>query len=163
MLKPNYIIHLILSAISLYILLQVLSYLNEAESCPCFIDETNNSKYAPDISFMKFYQFLEIFSLLIFLILITFYKFPLNKYGKKSNSFLKILLFISIFVLLFISGYMSYNVGKFYLNIKKDCDCVNKWQKYFVYLEGLFNSIYFLRLLYVFLFILILGIFNFMN
>ena len=163
MLKTNYIIHLILSAISLYILLQILIYLNEAESCPCFIDETNQTKYAPDISFMKFYQFLEIFSLLIFLILITFYKFPLNKNGKKANGFLKILLFISIFVLLFISGNMSYNVGKFYLNIKEDCHCVNKWQKYFIYLEGIFNSIYFLRLLYVFLFILILGFFNFMN
>ena len=163
MLNNNYIIHLLLSLLSLYILLQVLTYLNEVESCPCFIDEINKTKYRPDISFMKFYQFLEIFSLLIFLILITFYKFPLNKNSKKSNGFLKILLFISIFVLLFISGNMSYNVGKFYLNIKEDCYCVNKWQKYFIYLEGIFNSIYFLRLLYVFLFVLILGFFNFMN
>ena len=163
MLKTNYIIHLTLSAVSLYILLQILSYLNEAESCPCFIDESNQSKYAPDISFMKFYQFLEIFSLLIFLVLVTFYKFPLKKYGNKNNNFLKLLMIISIFMLLFISGYMSLNVGKFYLSVKEDCACVNKWQKYFIYLEGISNSIYFLRLLYIFLFVLILAFFNFIN
>ena len=163
MLKTNYIIHLILSAISLYILLQILSYLNEVESCPCFMDEANETKYGPDITFMKFYQFLEIFSLLIFLVLITFYKFPLKKYGKKNNNFLKLLMIISIFMLLFISGYMSLNVGKFYLSVKEDCACVNEWQKYFIYLEGIFNSIYFLRLLYIFLFVLILGLFNFVN
>ena len=76
---------------------------------------------------------------------------------------MKILLFITMFILLFISGYMSYNVAGFYLNVKKECACVNKWQKYFVYLEGIFNSIYFLRILYILLFVAILAFFNFIN
>ncbi len=163
MLNNKYIIHLFLSLLSLYILLQVLTYLNEVESCPCFINEINKTKYRPDISFMKFYQFLEIISLIIFLILITFYKFPFKGSKNKNSNIMKILLFITMFILLFISGYMSYNVAGFYLNVKKECACVNKWQKYFVYLEGIFNSIYFLRILYIILFIAILAIFNFIN
>ena len=161
--KTSHIIQLLLSGISLYILVQVLSYLNEVETCPCFNEQNNKEKYSSNIEFMKFYQFLEILSLIIFIVLVNFYKFPLKSSKINNTGMLKILLLISLFVLLFISGYMSYNVATFYLNMKKECICVNKWQKYFLYLEGIFNSIYFLRILYIILFILMLGIFNFIN
>lgn len=161
--KTNHIIQIILSGLSLYILIQILSYLNELESCPCFNEQNNKEKYSSNIEFMKFYQFLEIASLLIFIVLINFYKFPLKSRKGNSKGLFKILLMVSLFALLFISGYMSYNVATFYLNMKKECICVNKWQKYFIYLEGVFNSIYFLRILYVLLFVLLLGIFNFVN
>ena len=75
---------------------------------------------------MKFYQFLEILSLIIFIVLVNFYKFPLKSSKINNTGMLKILLLISLFVLLFISGYMSYNVATFYLNMKKECICVNK-------------------------------------
>ena len=161
--KTSHIIQLLLSGISLYILVQVLSYLNEVESCPCFNEQNNKEKYSSNIEFMKFYQFLEIISLIIFIVLVNFYKFPLKSSKINNRGMLKIMLLISLFVLLFVSGYMSYNVAIFYLNMKKECICVNKWQKYFLYLEGIFNSIYFLRILYIFLFIMILGLFNFIN
>lgn len=161
--KTNHIIQLFLSGLTLYILIQNLSYLNELESCPCFNEQNNKEKYSSNIQFMKFYQFLEIASLLIFVILIYFYKFPLKSKQVINKGFFKILLMVSLFALLFISGYMSYNVATFYLNMKKECICVNKWQKYFIYLEGVSNSIYFLRLLYAFLFVILLGIFNFFN
>lgn len=161
--KTSHIIQLLLSGISLYILVQVLSYLNEVESCPCFNEQNNKEKYSSNIEFMKFYQFLEILSLIIFIVLVNFYKFPLKSSKINNTGMLKIMLLISLFVLLFISGYMSYNVATFYLNMKKECICVNKWQKYFLYLEGIFNSIYFLRILYIVLFIMILGLFNFIN
>ena len=112
---------------------------------------------------MKFYQFLEIASLIIFIVLVNFYKFPLKSSKIKNKEILKFMLLISLFILLFVSGYMSYNVATFYLNMKKECICVNKWQKYFLYLEGIFNSIYFLRVLYIVLFIIMLGLFNFIN
>ena len=161
--KTSHIIQLLLSGISLYILVQVLSYLNEVESCPCFNEQNNKEKYSSNIEFMKFYQFLEILSLIIFIVLVNFYKFPLKSSKINNTGMLKIMLLISLFVLLFISGYMSYNVATFYLNMKKECICVNKWQKYFLYLEGIFNSIYFLRILYIVLFIMMLGLFNFIN
>ena len=161
--KTSHIIQLLLSGISLYILVQVLSYLNEVESCPCFNEQNNKEKYSSNIEFMKFYQFLEIISLIIFIVLVNFYKFPLKSSKINNRGMLKIMLLISLFVLLFVSGYMSYNVAIFYLNMKKECICVNKWQKYFLYLEGIFNSIYFLRILYIVLFIMMLGLFNFIN
>ena len=161
--KTNHIIQLLLSGLSLYILVQVLTYLNEVESCPCFIEQNNKEKYSSDIEFMKFYQFLEILSLIAFIVLISFYKFPLKPSKINNKAFIKVLMMISLFILLFISGYMSYNVATFYLNMKKECICVNKWQKYFLYLEGIFNSIYFLRILYIVLFVVLLGIFNFLN
>jgi len=161
--ETNHIIQILLSGLSLYILIQILTYLNELESCPCFNEQNNKEKYSSNIEFMKFYQFLEIASLLIFVILINFYKFPFKSRKGNNKGFVKILLMISLFALLFISGYMSYNVAIFYINMKKECICVNKWQKYFIYLEGVFNSIYFLRILYVLLFVMLLGIFNFLN
>ena len=161
--KTNHIIQILLSGLSLYILIQILSYLNELESCPCFNEQNNKEKYSTNIEFMKFYQFLEIASLLIFIVLIYFYKFPLKSRKGNNKGFFKILLMMSLFALLFISGYMSYNVATFYLNMKKECICVNKWQKYFIYLEGVFNSIYFLRILYALLFVILLGLFNFFN
>ena len=156
--KPHYIFQGILSVVSVYILLKIYEYLNTLEHCPCFVEE-NDNKYGADITFMKFYQFLEIFSLLIFIVLMFFIKFNNKKGG--SNNMLKLMFVLSLSIMLFISGYMSYNVLSFYSNLKNDCECANKWQKYFIYVEGLTNSIYFLRLFYLFIFIIMISIFNF--
>lgn len=159
----QYVIHLVLTAISAFILLNVYSYLSEAESCPCFVEENNASKYQTNIQFMKFYQLLELASLIVFAVLLTLYK---NQIGgkKKSLAFIKFLVVISSIVLLGISGYMGYNVATFYLNMKSECSCVsNKWQKYFVYLEGIFSSIYFLRIIFALVFLAIIVLFNFFN
>ena len=143
-------IQFFLSLVSLVILLQIYQYLSELEHCPCFMD-SNNGIYQSDLSFMKFYQFLEIISLVIF----TFLFFMMNKkiHGGKKQIFLSFLMIITIFIMLFISGYMSVNVAKFYFNVKNECKCVNKWQKYFLYMEGIFNSVFFLRLLFSLLFL----------
>lgn len=150
----KYNIQLILSVISFIILIQIYQYLNDIEHCPCFMDE-NNNKYQADITFMKIYQFLEMASLFLFTLLIMYYG-NAKKISVPKKSFTKFLAYISLFIVLFISGYMSVNVIKFYFNVKDECKCVNKWQKYFLYLEGIFNSVYFLRLLYALTFILFL-------
>lgn len=152
-----------IALIAFFILLQVFAYLQEIESCPCFNESNNESKYVSSITFMKFYQFLEMISLVIFILMISLYKNSI-KGGRRKTSFsffLRLISILSLMVLLFISGYMSYNSFALYVNAKNDCMCVNQWQKYFIYLEGIFNSIYFLRLLYLFFFVLILISVNF--
>ena len=63
---------------------------------------------------------------------------------------------ISFMILLFIFGYMTYNVLGFYMSIKDSCKCANKWQKYFIYLQGIGASISTLRLLYGFLLVVMI-------
>lgn len=150
----QYNIQLLLSIVSFVILLQVYQYLNDIEHCPCFMGK-NNGSYQTDITFMKFYQFLEMISLVLFVVLIMFYG-NLKKVGGSKKAFAKFLVIITLAIMLFISGYMSVNVAKFYLNMRDECKCANKWQKYFLYLEGIFNSVYFLRLIFAVLFILFL-------
>jgi hypothetical protein len=157
----QYNIQLLLSVVSFVILLQVYQYLNDIEHCPCFMD-TNNGHYQTDITFMKFYQFLEMFSLLIFVVLMLFYG-KIQKMSGGKKAFAKFLITISLSIMLFISGYMSVNVAKFYFNVKDECKCANKWQKYFLYLEGISNSVYFLRLLFAVLFILFLIVSSYSN
>ena len=63
----QYNIQLLLSIVSFVILLQVYQYLNDIEHCPCFMGN-NNGNYQTDITFMKFYQFLEMISLVLFVV-----------------------------------------------------------------------------------------------
>lgn len=161
--KNEHMIQLVLSFISFAVLVSIYGYLNELEHCPCFMDINENNTYGSDISFMKLYQFLEIFSLIIFTFILFTYKSG-KIGGKKINkTMMKFSFILTLSILMFISGYMSYNVLKFYLNVRSDCECVNKWQKYFLYLEGALNSVYFLRLVYFVIFFVMLAVFNLFN
>ena len=155
--KINYAFQMLLSGVSLFILISVYTYLNQIKGCDCFI-ENQHSKYKVNIEFLKFYQILEIITLFIFIVMITIYKNDIYKGGNKLG--IKFFISLSMIVLLFITGYMSYNSLIFYLTSKKDCKCVNKYQKYIIYLQGIFNSIYFLRLVYLLFFVLLIIFFN---
>ena len=155
--NTSYLFQLLLSGISLIILISVYTYLNQIKGCDCFI-ENQNKKYKVDVEFLKFYQILEIISLFIFVVMVTIYKNNLFKGG--NNTGMKFFLSLSMLILLFITGYMSYNSLIFYLTSKKNCKCVNQYQKYFIYLQGIFNSIYFLRLVYLLSFVLLIIFFN---
>ncbi len=153
----KYIIHVILSIICLGILISVYSYLGELKTCACFI-ENQHPTYKINIDFLQLYQILEILSLFIFIIFISMYKSKLFKGGTKKG--IKFFTLVSILLFLFISGYVSYNSMFMYFMTKKDCACINKWQKYIIYIQGVFNSIYFLRILFIFSFSLLLITFN---
>ena len=155
--RVSYLFQLVLSAISLFILISVYTYLNQIKGCDCFI-QNQHSKYNVNVEFLKFYQILEIITLMVFVIMITIYKNDIFKGGNKLG--VKFFVSLSMLVLLFISGYMSYNSLIFYLTSKKDCKCVNQYQKYIIYIQGIFNSIYFLRLLYLLVFVLLIIFFN---
>lgn len=160
--KNEFWIHIVLSIICILILLSIYYYLDELKYCDCFI-ENQDKTHKISVEFLKLYQLLEIFTLVVFIILITMYK---NKYfrggNKKNMQFgIQFLIILVSLILIFISGYVSYNTILLFLLNKKNCNCVNKWQKYIVYIQGIFNSIYFLRLVYLLLFIIIMIIFNF--
>ena len=152
----QYLLQLILSCVSLFILVSIYYYLNQLKSCDCFI-QNQKEGYMVNIEFLKFYQLLEIFALFIFVVLITLYK---KKLFKGGGTGIKFLISLSMIVLLFITGYVSYNTILVYLTTTKDCKCDNKWQKYILYLQGVMNSVYFLRLLYILSFIILILIFN---
>ena len=156
--KFNYYFQLGLSAISLFILFSIYGYLNSIKDCSCFVENEHDS-YKINLEFLKFYQILEIISLVIFVILITMYKNKLK--GGKRDFGMQFFVILSTLILLFITGYVTYNSLLFYLMSKKNCKCANQWQKYFIYIQGVFNSIYFLRLLYLLLFVVLLILFNY--
>ena len=62
--KFNYYFQLGLSAISLFILFSIYGYLNSIKDCSCFVENEHDS-YKINLEFLKFYQILEIISLVI--------------------------------------------------------------------------------------------------
>lgn len=147
----NSILQLVVSVTAVVILIQIYHYLTELQNCKCFQIQ-NGMKYTADLEFMKFYQVLEIVSFILFFIstyMLKQKRFSTRGGAKQGLRFISILSFI---VLLYIFGYMSYNVFNFFMNMKKDCKCADKWQKYFIYAQGLTTTISTLQLAFGFLF-----------
>tara|TARA_Y100000816_G_scaffold103781_1_gene72379 strand:- start:891 stop:1370 length:480 start_codon:yes stop_codon:yes gene_type:complete len=154
----KYITQITLSLFSFYILYSTYNYLDQLKTCACFV-ENQHPKYKVNIEFLKLYQILEIFALFIFVIMLTMYKHQLFG-GAKNKAALKFFLLISTVLLLFITGYVSAYSILLFLTSKEDCLCVNQWQKYIIYIQGTFNTIYFLRIAYMFVFLFLLFAFN---
>ena len=155
--QNSYIIQIILSIISFFILINVYQYLDDLKECSCFV-ENQHPDYKINIDFLKFYQILEIITLFIFIVFISMYKSKIFRGGGKDG--MRFFVILSTLVFLFITGYVSYSSILLYFMSKKDCMCVNKWQKYIIYIQGTFNTIYFLRILFTLLFVFLLLSFN---
>jgi hypothetical protein len=86
---------------------------------------------------MKLFQILEIIIFTIYFLLMG----TIGKLKKRppNNIIIKLLSSITLFIVLAINIYMSYNVINLYTNIKKDCNCSNGFYKYFLYYEGIFS------------------------
>tara|TARA_Y100000768_G_C23970723_1_gene680375 strand:+ start:922 stop:1419 length:498 start_codon:yes stop_codon:yes gene_type:complete len=159
--KLDYL-QIVLSLITFFILLKVYHYLDKLKMCDCFI-ESQDENYKVNVNFLKFYQVLEMISLSLLIVLTFLYKNNLiksTKNKKVNNIFLKTGLLVMFFLTIMLSGYITYNSLIFYLISKKNCECSNKWQKYFIYMQGVGNSVFFLRLVFILLFTFILIIFN---
>ena len=103
-----------------------------------------------NLQYIQFFLILDLFSVIIVLFLTNNKKFI----GGRSKKQFNIMITLSILLVIFIHGYMSYNVYYFYKSIKENCSCVNKWQKYFIYYEGIWSSIVSLNYIFAFLFII---------
>jgi len=145
--------------ICVYIFLHTYYYLVEIDNCPCF---EKDGKYAVNIDFMKFFQVLEIFILTVFLSLFLFIKTKINSKDiipdKFKENVPKIVLLVPVFVMLVISGFMTYNVMNVYFNIKEDCKCTDSWYRYFLYYEGIVSLISVFRVVVSFILLTILFI-----
>ena len=148
------IVNGVFSIVAIIILVRIYQYLTDIESCPCF-KSSQHKGYRVNLEYMKFYQVLEIMTLLIFLA--STYMLRNKKIIKGgSRSGITIISILSMLLLLYIFGYMSYNVFAFYMSIKDSCKCADKWQKYFIYIQGLSSSVSTLQLLLGFIFAVIL-------
>ncbi|MBI96927.1 hypothetical protein CL656_07280 [bacterium] len=135
---------LVVLVLLLFLVTYTIIYIRELKNCVCF---KTNEKYKVNLEFLEFYQYLELFSIfLIFLGLFSLNtkltKFLGFKGGKKSNGFLmSLLLSMILIVYLLIKYNVMKNVYNLSTNIKYDCDCATKWQRFFLYYQGILNGI----------------------
>lgn len=147
----------VLYLLVVYIFVHTYIYLENLNKCHCF---NINPKYNVDIEFMKLFQIFEIIIFTMYFGLMAFVN--KNTLIKKPNSniMLNLLSSISLVLLLFISGYMAYNVLHLYTNIREDCKCANEFYKYFVYYEGILSISNVLRVVSLFVTVFIVILFN---
>ena len=145
----NKILYTFLCLFSLGILIKIYNYLTQLEECKCYNDMIAYQKLKINIDFLKAYQIFEMF--LVFLFIIIIYCRKSKRLNFLKSSFQLTYLTTSIILLMtFVTGYLSYNTFMLYLISKEKCKCVDKWQKYFLYVQGIMNSVAFMRLLFLF-------------
>lgn len=152
------IFYTILSLISLGILLKIYDYLNKLEDCDCYNDAIAYNNLKINIDLLKAYQIFEMFLVFIFIVIL----FCGSSMKSNKNGFSMTFLSTSVILLLtFVTGYISYNVFLVYSISKTKCECVDKWQKYFLYVQGIMNSVVLLRLFFLMLFVFLLLLSNY--
>ncbi len=148
------IMALILSIVCVYILIHTYHYLKEVEQCECF--KKDDVKYGVNIQYMKLFQILHII-LFVLYVLWSVFGHPMTE----SKMFHRYVTTQILVLLLFVYGYMFYNILNFYRNVKKDCKCVDKsYYKYFIYFEGISSFMSFLQIAYSFLLVIIIVALN---
>lgn len=135
----NKILYTLLCVLSLWILLKIYKYLTELEKCTCYNDMLSQEKLKINIDFLKGYQIFEM--CLVFLFIIIIYCRESKHMNIFKNSFQPRYLTTSIGLLMaFATGYLSYNTFLLYMISKDKCECMDKWEKYFLYVQGIMNS-----------------------
>ena len=151
------IFYMLLCLFSLGILLKIYKYLTELENCDCYNDIIAYRSLKINIDFLKAYQIFEM--LLIFMLIVIIC--CQNSLKIKANTFsLNYLTSTIILLLTFVTGYLSYNVLLLYLISKEKCKCIDKWQKYFLYVQAILNSVTFIRLVFLFIIVFLLLLLN---
>lgn len=149
------ILHALLCLFSLGVLLKTYEYLTKLEKCDCYNDLIAYRSLKINIDFLKAYQIFEMF-LIFMLIIIIFCQNSLKIKAIKNAFSLKYLSTSIILLLTFVTGYLSYNVFLLYSISKEKCECMDKWQKYFLYVQGIMNSVAFMRLMFLFVIVFLL-------
>lgn len=147
-------IQYILAIIIIVILLYTYFYVSKLSYCPCFL---SNKEQKLNLEYIKFYIILDLFITIIALF-ILFNQSNILKTNKDTYQF-SLLSFISILFIIFIHGYLTYNVYYFYKSIRPFCECNEKWQKYIVYLEGISSGLLTLQYIFYILFTLLVLLF----
>lgn len=154
---PQAIMEICFALIIIFLLMHIYSYLSDLEHCPCFVG-TNKQV---DITYMKFFQIFEIVVYGMLILSIMMLKYGKAKGGKSQKQFLTFISLLSFILMFSIMAYMGYNVIHFYKTLKNDCACANKWQKYFIYAQGIFSSLSAIQLFTILLFIIQMTLFQY--
>lgn len=148
-----------LCLVSFGILIKIYKYLTELENCKCYNEIVAYRSLKINIDFLKAYQIFEMFLIFLLIVIIYFQKSKQLDILKRSFQ-LTYLTSAVILLLTFVTGYLSYNTFLLYLLSKEKCKCINKWQKYFLYVQGIMNSVTFMRLIFLFVVVFLLLLLN---
>lgn len=155
MISNNKILYTLLCLFSLGILLKIYKYLTQLEDCECYNDILAYQELKVNIDFLKAYQIFEMFLVSVFIVIIYCQKCKHVNLLKKPFQ-LTYLTTSVVLLMTFVTGTLSYNTFMLYLISKEKCKCVDKWQKYFLYVQGIMSSVTFMRLLFLFVFVFLL-------
>lgn len=153
------ILYFLLCLFSLGVLLKIYNYLTDLEHCNCYNDVIAYQNLKINIDFLKVYQIFEMFLVVMFISIILCRKSNSMNLAKRSFR-LTYLTTAIVLLMTFVTGYLSYNTFLLYVMSKEKCKCVDKWQKYFIYVQGIMGSITFLRLLFLFFVVFLLLLSN---
>ena len=146
----------------LFLLIYTIIYIRELKTCICF---QQNDKYKVNLEFLEFYQYLELFSLIILFVSLFFTNKSMNKMfssGKKGKvgsigGFFSLFLLTIITIVYFIIKYnVMTNVYNLSRSITSDCECGNKWERFFLYYQGIVSGVEVVHYLIGFLVLILL-------
>lgn len=151
---------LLLLIIITLLVIYTIYYIRDLKTCVCFKD---NDTLRTNLEYLEFYEYLELFALLLvfaaaFSVNTSFFKIG-TKSGKKTKNMMAGILLGLVMVIYFVIKYnVMVNVYKLYKGIKKECDCANKWQKWFLYYQGVVSGIEVVQYVIAFLLLLMVAV-----
>ena len=146
---------LILVVITLMVVYTIY-YIRDLKTCICFKE---NDKLRTNLEFLEFYEYLELFALLIVFVSTCFLNTKMLNFGgkkskKRTNMAAGILMGVVIVIYFMIKYNVMVNVYKLYNGIREECECANKWQRWFLYYQGIVGGIEVLQYVIAFLVLL---------
>lgn len=137
---------IILLVIVILLILYTIHYVRQLKTCVCF---QQNDKEQTNLNFLEFYEYLELFSAIIVFLGLMAIK-PMKK--NSSSNGLSVILLLLIVIIYFVIKYnVLKNVYKLSKGIKESCDCSNKWERFFLYYQGIVSAIEIVQYVIVFL------------
>lgn len=135
----------------LLLVLYTIYYIRELKSCECF--KINDDKQT-NLNFIEFYEYLELFAVIV----IMFGLKSVPKTSKKSSPLNIILLLGLVTLYLAIKYNLIINVYKLSQSIKEGCECSDKWQRFFIYYQGIVSGIEIVQYLVSFILLALLSL-----
>ena len=120
----------IISVLTIVILYFVYTYLKGLASCDCV-----NDLYATRLKNLEAILLGLNVIMFCFSLLASFHLF--NALDKFKQHILKVIMLGGITMLVYYS-YFVYNGYQFWNTLKDKCECADKWQKYYIYLQSFF-------------------------
>ena len=137
---------LVILVLVVLLVLYTIYYIRELKSCECF---KINDKNQTNLNFLEFYEYLELFSVIVIMFGIVTLMPSKKSKGKGMTNVL--LMFAMLIVYMVIKYNLLVNVYKLSKGIKEGCECSDKWQRFFLYYQGIVSGIEILQYVVVFL------------